>query len=122
MNNIINFISEYILIPVAYAQSAPTSVLEFIGRINRFFLNPLIVLMFSIALMIFIWGLFVFFGYKENSEEVEKGKRHILWGIIGMAIMVSVFSLMNFITATTIGKTIAPSSSGDVSSLFNTQQ
>lgn len=119
MNTLGNFFMEYIMVPVAHAQSAPQSVVEFIGRINKFFLNPLIVLMFSIALVTFIWGMFTFFGRKDNTEEIEKGKRHMLWGIIGMAIMVSVFGIMNFISSTTIGETTNPSSSGDVSSLFN---
>lgn len=119
MKNLLYFIQEYILIPVAHAQSAPASVIEFIGRVNQYFLNPLIVLMFAIALVTFIWGMFSFFGNKDNSEELEKGKRHILWGILGMAIMVSVFGIMNFISSTTIGATTSPQSSGDVSNLFN---
>lgn len=113
------FIVEYILIPTVHAQSAPASVLEFVGRINKYLLNPIIVLMFTIALVTFIWGMFSFFGRKDNTDEIEKGKRHMLWGIIGMAIMVSVFGIMNFISSTTIGETTNPSSSGDVSSLFN---
>jgi hypothetical protein len=118
MNTDNNFFVEYLLIPTAHAQSAPASVIEFVGRINEFFLNPLIVLMFTIALVTFIWGMFSFFGRKDNTEELEKGKRHILWGIIGMAIMVSVFGLMTFITSTTSGGIVNPSSDGDVSGLF----
>ncbi|MCI5051052.1 MAG: pilin [Candidatus Pacebacteria bacterium] len=123
MNNISHIIHEYLLVPVAHAQSVngsvPDSVIEFIGRINQYLLNPVIVLMFAIALVTFIWGMFSFFGRKDNTEEIEKGKRHMLWGIIGMAIMVSVFGIMNFITSTTIGETTNPANSGDVSSLFN---
>jgi heme/copper-type cytochrome/quinol oxidase subunit 2 len=119
MQNLINFIDEYILVPVTHAQSAPESVLQLMGRINQYFLNPLIVLMFAIALVTFVWGMFSFFGRKDNTEDIEKGKQHILWGIVGMAIMVSVFGIMNFITNTTIGQTVDPSGNGDVSNLFN---
>jgi len=119
MQNIINFIHDYVLIPVAHAQAAPATVRALMERISQYFLNPLIVLMFAIALVTFVWGMFSFFGRKDSTEEIEKGKRHILWGIIGMAIMVSVFGIINFITNTTIGQTVDPSGSNDVSNLFN---
>lgn len=118
MKELIYFIQEYIYIPIAHAQAAPAGVSELVQRISRYFLNPLIVLMFTIALVTFIWGMFTFFGRKDNTDEIEKGKRHILWGVIGMAIMISVFGLIDFISGTTIGKTVSPEANSDVSNLF----
>lgn len=89
-----------------------------VGRINEQVLNPLIVLLFTAALVFFVVGLFNFFGKKDNSEALEKGKRHMLWGIVGMAIMVSVFGIMNFLTSSLGINNVDPSSSGDVSTLF----
>jgi divalent metal cation (Fe/Co/Zn/Cd) transporter len=93
-----------------------------VGRINEQVLNPLIVLLFTAALVFFVVGLFNFFGKRDNSEALEKGKAHMLWGIIGMAIMVSVFGIMNFLTSSLGINNVDPSSRGDVSTLFKTTQ
>jgi len=103
------------LIPQVYAQSDP--LMSLMGRINKFVVNPLIVLMFSVALVLFVFGLFNFFGSKEDTEALAKGKSHMLWGIVGMAIMVSVFGIMNFITGTIGLKGINPATTGSVDNL-----
>ena len=97
-------INEYILIPFVYA-SGPKNVSEFIGRVNKHIINPLLLVLFALAFVQFTVGVFKFFGEKKGSEKsgfsggLEQGKRHMLWGIIGMTIMVSVFGIMGFITS-----------------------
>jgi len=66
-------------------------------RINRYLINPAILLMFAIAVVMFIVGLAEFMAQKDNAEAVEKGKRHMVWGIIGIFIMVAVFFIMRVI-------------------------
>jgi len=111
------FINEYILVPVVYAQN--TGVENLLGKINEHVLNPLIILLFAVAFVQFVIGLFNFFGARENAEDLEKGKKHIVWGIIGMAIMVSVFGIMSFLTSSIGTGDVNPDSSGDVSGLFS---
>jgi len=115
MENFLEFVSTYILIP--QADAASPELLALLGRINEQVINPLIVLLFSVGLIMFVYGLFNFFGNRDDAEALEKGKRHMVWGIIGMAIMVSVFGIMNFITGTLGISDVSPSSSGDVSGL-----
>ncbi len=112
---------EYILIPIAHANTQDFSSL--MGRINKHLINPLITVLFALALVQFIIGLFKFFGNRENSEDLEVGKRHMLWGIVGMAIMVSVFGIMSFLS-TSVGvgnasNSIRTGGTGDVSQLFD---
>ena len=92
---------EYILIPVAHA-SEPSNVTELMARINKQVINPLILVLFALAFVQFTIGLFKFFQAKNGKGEdsLEDGKRHMLWGVIGMAIMVSVFGIMGLITGT----------------------
>ena len=85
----------YPFILTAYA-----SVDETIRKVNKNILNPLIILMFAIAAVYFAYGIFEFVKDGDNSDAREKGKQHILWGLIGMAIMASVFFIMQFIVGT----------------------
>jgi len=77
-----------------------TVISTFLGKVNQFILNPLIVLMFVVALVVFFWGL-VEFIYKAGSEEGrEVGKRNMIYGIVGMFIMVGVYGIINLILST----------------------
>lgn len=104
---------------VPYAHAADVDAL--IGRVNEHVLNPLITLLFAVAFARFIIGLLNFFNSKKSGDEngLEKGKSHMLWGIIGMVIMVSVFGIMSFITTTIQAGDVNPDQTGDVSGLFS---
>ena len=63
-----------------------------------FIVQALIVLAAALALLVFLWG-FVKFIFKLGSSEdaVEDGKRLMIWGVIGLFVMVSVWGLVRFI-------------------------
>ena len=83
------------IIPVAEA-----NVQTLMESVSRVILNPLIVFLFALAVVIFIYGL-VKYLLNPDSEEVRKSsKSHMVWGIIGMFIMVSVFGIMRIILNT----------------------
>jgi len=72
-----------------------SSVSELIARIGTAVLNPLIALLFALALILFLWGGFQFIvGSGEAGEARESGKRHMLWGLIGLLVMVSVYGIL----------------------------
>ena len=76
------------------------TITSLLGRINQYILNPIIILMFVIALLVFFWGL-VEFIYKAGSEDGrEVGKRNMMWGIVGMFIMVAVYGIIGLILGT----------------------
>jgi cytochrome c oxidase assembly factor CtaG len=71
---------------------------KFITAVSEHILNPLIYLLFIIAFLVFIWGIVRFIA-KGGEEEVRStAKRHILYGLLGMFIMFSAFSLIRLIT------------------------
>ena len=76
------------------------AIAPILNKINQFILNPLIILMFAVALLVLFWGLFQFITSAETDEGREKGKRNILWGVIGMVIMVSVYGIIRLILGT----------------------
>ncbi|MDQ1299926.1 MAG: hypothetical protein QG636_594 [Patescibacteria group bacterium] len=68
-----------------------------IGLIN----NVAVPLLFAIAFIVFIWGVFQYFIAGGHDEEKrETGKSLMLWGIIGFFIMVSVWGLVNILRGT----------------------
>ncbi len=77
-------------------------------------LRPISLLLFAVAFVYFIWGLVEFIRDAEGDKGRETGKRNIIWGIVGMVIMVSVFGIINLIIGT-IGAenpSVLPSESG----------
>jgi len=72
----------------------------FLGKVAQVILNPLIVLGFAIALLYFFYGVFTFVLNAGDEKGRELGKRSIVWGLVGMFIMVSVFGIVRVILKT----------------------
>lgn len=73
---------------------------EFIANLNQAIINPLIALLFAVALVVFAWGLFSFVAHANNEEARNTGKRHMLWGIVGLFVMVAVFGIIQILLNT----------------------
>ena len=65
--------------------------------------NPLILLMVGVAIIYFLWGVFEFVRNADSSEERKKGGDHMLYGALGLFIMVTAYGVLNLILGT-IGK------------------
>ena len=77
-----------------YNRPIMPAVQSFVTAINNEIINPIIGLIFAAALLYFIYGAAqLVFGAGDDSKRSE-GKQHMLWGIVGMTIMVSVFALL----------------------------
>jgi hypothetical protein len=75
----------------------PTALLD---RFVTLIIDPTILLVFSAGFLLFLWGLVVFiFNLGEGGENTE-GKQHMLWGIIGMLVMVGVFGIIALLNNT----------------------
>ena len=68
-------------------------------KITEIINGVLVPMIFAIAFIVFIWGIVQAFLLKDE-EAREKGKSYILWGIIAMFIMVSVWGLVNILVGT----------------------
>lgn len=80
----------------------------FVDHVDKLIINPIIVLLFALAVVYFLWGLLEFLANQDNEEKRTSGKRHMIWGIVGMSIMMGVFVLMNLILNTLNIKGIDP--------------
>lgn len=73
---------------------------QLLYNIEYFILTPLIYLFFGLALILFLYGVFEFIKNSNDPEERKKGGQHILWGVVGMAIMFSTYGIINLILNT----------------------
>jgi hypothetical protein len=61
----------------------------FILKIATVLINPAIKGLFIIALLAFLWGVLMFVKNADDEAARTKGRNTILWGVVGMAIMVA---------------------------------
>ena len=96
------------LFPKAYAQNVANGLTgpisgsaipfdQLLRNINSAIITPLIYLMFAGALVFFLYGVFVFIKNADSAEKRIEGGKSILWGLIGMFIMLSVKGIINLI-------------------------
>ncbi|MBX4195399.1 hypothetical protein KW796_00335 [Candidatus Parcubacteria bacterium] len=73
---------------------------SFLDKVNALIINPIIVLLFAIAFLVFFFGIFQFVGSAGESGERDKGKKKIMYGLIGMFIMFSAYGLIRLVLGT----------------------
>lgn len=77
-----------------------TAVKILVGNINEAIINPLIALLFTAATVYFLWGVMQYLWAARENADQEEGKMHMLMGVIGMALMVSVYGVLRVATGT----------------------
>jgi len=55
---------------------------------------------FTLGLFFFIWGLIEFLWGLKDGKVDENGKNHMVYGLVGMLIMVSVYGIISLIMNT----------------------
>lgn len=83
----------------------PPTLLALVSSIIDVIINPLIVLAFAVALVVFLWGVFEYVKGAGDPAARKTGRNHILWSIVGFAIMFSVFGIMRAVSNTVGGPT-----------------
>jgi len=73
---------------------------DVVYRLNRYIVNPLVLLLFAVTALYFIYGVFRMYIAEGSEEERRTGSRHVLAGLLGMVIILSVFTIMQFIVNT----------------------
>lgn len=69
-------------------------VITVITNINNVILNPVKLFLMTLAVVVFLWGLVEFIAKSGSDADRETGKKHMLWGIIGIFIMISAIAII----------------------------
>lgn len=75
------------------SQHVPTAQ-GFLESINQAILYPLIALMMAAALVVFLYGAFEFVRGASEPAQREAGRRHLIYGVIGMLVMLMAFTIL----------------------------
>jgi|SRR3989338_1429411 len=63
--------------------------------------DSVIPLLFAVATVFFVWGAVKFFIIQADEEaQREQGKQFMIWGIVALAVMLSVWGLVGILTST----------------------
>ena len=84
-----------IAFPIAFANAqAPTT---FVGVVNliRSLINSAVPPLIAIAVFLFMFGLLRYVTAGDDEQKVKQGRSFIIYGIIGIFIMLSVWGLVN---------------------------
>ena len=74
------------------------TVTKLINNITAQVLNPLIILLFAVATMMFAWGIVQYvLGGQGSDQKMTQAKNAMLWGIIGMFIMASAWGIVGIL-------------------------
>ena len=88
---------------MTFAQFVGSGTTGIIGAIN----TAVVPAIFAVAFAAFVWGVMRYF-FVNGGEEAKRaeGRQFVLWGILAMAVLLSVWGLVNMLLST-LG--IAPS-------------
>ncbi len=81
-------------------QQAAQEAQSFVETFNQVFLYPLITLLTAVALLFFVYGAFEYVLNADNEQARSQGAKHMLFGIIGLFVMLSAFAIMRLFAAT----------------------
>lgn len=66
-------------------------------------INTILPIAVSLALLFFLWGLAKFIFHAGDEKALEEGKRRMIWGIIALFVMVSVWGIVAFLRSDLFG-------------------
>ena len=78
------------------------TIVPFLKRVNDLILNPLILLAFGVSFVYFVYGIIKFLSVDaaDKSGTRAEARNSVLWGLLGMVIMFSVYGIIRVVLAT----------------------
>lgn len=70
------------------------AAIDIVTRFRVFIIDPAILIVFALGFFLFVWGLVEFLWKLNEGGENDEGKKHMVWGIAGMLIMISVYGII----------------------------
>jgi len=71
----------------------------YLTRVLSFINNTLVPLVFALAFLFFLWGIFKYFFFgAEDEGKREEGRNLMLWAVIAFVLMVSIWGVVNLVS------------------------
>lgn len=71
-------------------------VLGFIDMLTSF-VTAIVPLLVGCAIIVFFWGVIKFIAHADDEKAVAEGKQLIIWGLIGIFVIVSLWSIVGYV-------------------------
>ncbi len=75
-------------------------MVNLIDRIKENIFNPIMGIMLTVALVVFLMGIYRLFIAKDNEALSSQGLKNVTWGLVGFAIIVSAYGILRFVCVT----------------------
>jgi len=98
-----------------FAEAEEVTFQSLIEKFTNSIISPLITLAFGVALVLFIWALVKYMTKAGDEKTQQEARQMILWGVIILTVMVSVWGLVTVVQNTFFD-------SGDVNTAPSTPQ
>lgn len=92
----------FLKISIAQAAVDMTAFGNLVNPLINIIVYPIVQLMFGLAVLYFVWGALQFVLHGSDETAREKGKSTMLWGSVGIFIMVSAWGIIYLISNTVI--------------------
>lgn len=96
MKKVIGFSLGLLVLPVIALAQDLDNVETLVGSIGDI-VNLLIPLAFAAALLFFFWGVASYIMAAGDEEKRKSGRSIMIWGVVALAVMASVFGLVKFL-------------------------
>ncbi len=73
--------------PTAAPATSNSAFNTFIGKVETQIIVPAITVLALAAFILFAYGVFEFIRGADNEESRKTGQQHMIWGVVGLAIM-----------------------------------
>lgn len=79
-----------------------TTFAQFVTGIIGIINIVIVPIIFALAFLAFIWGVVKYFFINNGGDEgkIAEGRKFVMWGIIGMVVIFSVWGLVNILLST----------------------
>ena len=91
---LISFVFLPWLVFAAPAENTFAGVLQFLGRLLESIILPLLI---GFTVVYFLWGLIKYVGSGADEKTREEGRNVMVFGVISLFVIVSVWGMVNFL-------------------------
>lgn len=84
--------------------SAGSSVKNIIDYATCILAKSVVPLLFALASVAFVWGIIQYFLNPTNEENRKKGKSFMIWGLVALFVMLTMWGLVAILSNTFFGQ------------------
>ncbi len=100
MKKLVVSVGSFLAPVLAFAQTPNLTGLQAILTFIATTVRTLIPIVFGLAIVFFFWGLVTFLRAAGDPKAQEAGRNQMIWGVIAIAVMISIYGLVAWLQTT----------------------